>query len=571
MHQTPRPKPRLIERIAERIAAAAATALGAALLVSLGVVPAQAAVAPGDHYDYNGDGFQDLYMVRKSDGHLLFSAGSGGETLPAPVSKGSGWGGMDIAMAGDLTEDGTPDLLARDAKTGNLYTYPGDGSGGFEPRILVGSGWNAMVAFSSAGDFDGDGLLDLYAVRKADGLLYFYPGEGDGTFGPRTAVVVDEDLGTGWAVFDSMTTIDHGRGPALLLHSITTGNYLHLESDGNGGFEPYPSYYTGSLYSGDDPTRYSQVAAAGDRNEDGYQDLVAIGRQSGELLLLEGDANSIARYKTRLAAAGTAYRLPVTTYAHGYDYDQDYASDLVAVRTATPADLTFYPGTGTGSFGPRRSLSFQIDGMTLVESAGDMNGDLIPDLLVRSDTGLLELHPGDDVNFLNGQIVEVGTGWNAMSAIVAGHDFNGDGRTDVLAREKSTGHLWLYPGLGTGKVGARVKIGTGWNSMREITSVGDLDHDGHADVVAIRASDNCMYFYGGRGNGTLKPGVRKSCNWVGYDQVAAIGDFNGDGHADWVSRRKSDGTLFLYRGDGAGGHGSRAQVGTGWNSIKIIA
>ncbi|MFC3494500.1 FG-GAP repeat domain-containing protein [Glycomyces rhizosphaerae] len=567
MNEIFRPK----RRVAERIAASAAMVLGATLLISQGAGTAQAAETAGDHYDYNGDGFQDLYMVRKSDGHLLFSAGDGGETLPAPVSKGGGWGKMDIAMAGDLTEDGLPDLLARDGKTGNLYTYPGDGSGGFAARILVSGGWNTMVAFSSAGDFDGDGLLDLYAVRKADGLLYFYPGEGDGTFGARTVAVVDEDLGTGWAVFDSMTTVDHGNGPELLLHSITAGNYLHLESDGEGGFEPYPSYYTGSLYSDADPTRYRQVVAAGDRNEDGYQDFVAIGRQSGELLLLEGDAYSNARFKTRLATVGTVYRLPATTYEHAYDYDQDYASDLVAVRSATPADLTFYPGTGTGGFGSRRNLYFQIDGMTLVESAGDMNGDLIPDLLIRSDDGLLEMHPGHEVNFLNGQIVAIGSGWNSMSAIVGGQDLNGDGKVDIVAREKSTGYLWLYPGKGDGRVGTRVKIGTGWNAMREITAPGDLDHDGHADILAIRGSDNCMYFYGGRGNGTLKPGVKMSCNWVGYDSVAAVGDFNGDGHTDWVARRKSDGALFLYRGNGAGGYGSRAQVGTGWNSIKFIA
>ncbi|SDD91274.1 FG-GAP repeat domain-containing protein [Glycomyces harbinensis] len=568
MNQSSRPK----RRVVERIAASAAMLFGAALLASQAAVPAHAAVSAGDHYDYNGDGFQDLYMVRKSDGHLLFSAGNGAETLPAPVSRGSGWAHMDIAMAGDLTEDGTPDLLARDARTGDLYSYPGDGSGGFETRIPVGGGWNTMVAFSAAGDFDGDGHLDLYAVRKSDGQLYFHPGRGDGTFGARSLTEVDEDLGTGWAVFDGMTTVDHGYGPVLLLHSYSSGYYLSLHSDGEGGFDPYPSYTAGSLYSSDDPTRFSQVVAAGDRNEDGNQDFIAIGLQSGELLLLEGDGYGNGRYKTRLANNGNAYRLPASAFDHTYDYDQDYTADLYTVRTATPTDLSLYPGTGTGFFGPRRDAGFLIDGMNLVESAGDLNGDEIPDLLVRYTDGILDLHTGNNAGGTGfGQILNVGRGWNSMSAIVSGHDFNGDGKTDIVAREKSTGYLWLYPGNGEGRVGTRVKIGTGWNAMREITSVGDLDHDGHADVIAIRSSDNCMYFYGGRGNGTVKPGVKKSCNWVGYDQAAAVGDFNGDGHADWIARRKSDGALYLYKGDGAGGYGTRTQNGTGWNSIKFIA
>ncbi|MFC7158170.1 FG-GAP repeat domain-containing protein, partial [Pseudidiomarina halophila] len=91
-------------------------------------------------YDYNGDRFQDLYLVRKSDGHLLFYPGKGDGALGTAVSRGGGWNAMDVVMAGDLTGDGDPDLLARDTRTGNLYTYPGDGAGNFEPHILAGGG-----------------------------------------------------------------------------------------------------------------------------------------------------------------------------------------------------------------------------------------------------------------------------------------------------------------------------------------------------------------------------------------------------------------------------------------------
>jgi hypothetical protein len=80
-----------------------------------------------------------------------------------------------------------------------------------------------------------------------------------------------------------------------------------------------------------------------------------------------------------------------------------------------------------------------------------------------------------------------------------------------------------------------------------------------------------MYFYGGKGNGTLKSGVKKSCNWTGYDMVASAGDFNGDGHADWIARRKSDGAVYLYKGDGAGGYSARSQIASGWTWANAIA
>ena len=38
---------------------------------------------------------------------------------------------------GDVNGDGNPDLLAREAATGDLWLYPGNGAGGWAP----GCGW----------------------------------------------------------------------------------------------------------------------------------------------------------------------------------------------------------------------------------------------------------------------------------------------------------------------------------------------------------------------------------------------------------------------------------------------
>lgn len=100
------------------------------------------ATSPGN--DYNIDGYQDLVTVRKSDGALLLHRGKGDGSFGTATTMGTGWNGMDVVMAGDLTGDRLPDLLARDNKTGYMYTYPGDGKGKYGARIQVGSGWNAM-------------------------------------------------------------------------------------------------------------------------------------------------------------------------------------------------------------------------------------------------------------------------------------------------------------------------------------------------------------------------------------------------------------------------------------------
>lgn len=98
--------------------------------------------------------------------------------------------------AGDLTGDGRGDLLARDS-AGVLWTYPGNGKGGFADRIRLGGGWGGLNSLVGAGDLDGDGRPDLLA-RENGGSLWLYPGAGNGAFGER------KPLGGGWNMYKSL-------------------------------------------------------------------------------------------------------------------------------------------------------------------------------------------------------------------------------------------------------------------------------------------------------------------------------------------------------------------------------
>lgn len=520
--------------------------------------------ATGLHRDYNGDRLQDLIAVRTSDGARMFYAGNGDGTFAAGVAKGTGWGGLDVTMAGDLTSDGKADLLARDKKTGTLYTYPGDGTGGLGSRITVGTGWNTLGAFTSAGDFNADRKLDLYAVDKADGRLYFYPGQGDGKFGARVA------LGTGWGVMDALAAVgdlDDDGNPDLLAHDSRTGQYYLYKGAGAGRLGTRVTINASLDGSGSD--RYSQIAAVGDQDGDGKEDLVAVNARTGELELhsLNGDGTAVHAGNV-IATGWGGNRLAAVNEELAYDYNGDGLTDFVARRNSDGTTY-LYPGNGTISHLARVSWGTALNGMTLIATAGDMNGDGFSDVLARTSGGTLYLYPGAASGALNtaGRIA-VGTGWNAMGAITAGHDYNADGKADLIA-VASDGTLWFYPGKGDGTVGTRKSIGTSWTSMKEVTAAGDLDHDGLADMLAVRTSDGCLYFYGGKGDGTFKPMVKMSCGWSGYDSITAVGDFNRDGHADWMARRKSDGVLFLYRGNGAGNHSAAQQFGTGWNTMTL--
>ncbi|WP_112139542.1 FG-GAP repeat domain-containing protein [Glycomyces dulcitolivorans] len=520
--------------------------------------------------DFDGDGFQDLFAVRESDGNLVFYAGNGDGTMDGGVSRGAGWGGMDVVMAGDLTGDGNDDLLARDNRTGTLYVYPGNGEGRLNTRQAVGGGWNSMGSFTSAGDFNEDGFVDLVAIGKGNGRLYLYPGKGDGTFGTRTV------MGTGFLDNDTITTYGDYNGDGhddLLTRETYTQRYYVYGGDGAGGFVDlgYPDGAAGLSLPRDSVEWIGQFAGAGDFNGDGIADLLLVDGPTGELRLRsfakESPQSTIA--DSVVATGWNAMRLPAVATDWTYDYSGDNRSDITAKGAGPEYDWPYlYKGDGAGGFadGPWVTDG-NLSGFDLVEAAGDLNGDGRSDYLVRKkSTGALYIYPDW---WRDEDRIKLGTGWNAMSAIVSGQDYNADGRIDIIASEKSTGKLWLYPGKGGGAFGARVLIGTGWGGMSLITAVGDLDHDGQDDLIARKNSDNCLYFYAGRGSGTLANGVKIGCGWNVMNAVASVGDFNGDGHVDWVARH-ANGSLYLYAGNGKGSYSSSKVIGSGWGGMDLI-
>ncbi|MFE6972080.1 FG-GAP-like repeat-containing protein [Streptomyces sp. NPDC057682] len=199
---------------------------------------------------------------------------------------------------------------------------------------------------------------------------------------------------------------------------------------------------------------------------------------------------------------------------------------------------------------------------------GDMNGDRRADVMVRDLAGRLWLSSGNGT----GRLVGSG-GWNAMNALTRHGDFSRDGREDLIAREASTGKLWLYPGTGTGSLGARRLIGTGgWNAMSNITAYGDLTGDGRSDLIAREKSTGKLWLYSGTSTGKL--GSRKligSGGWNAMNALAGVGDATGDGRPDLYAREKSTGRLWLYPGTSTGKLGARKLIGTGgWNAMANL-
>ncbi|MER5569493.1 FG-GAP-like repeat-containing protein [Streptomyces goshikiensis] len=251
------------------------------------------------------------------------------------------------------------------------------------------------------------------------------------------------------------------------------------------------------------------------------------------------------------------------------DFTGDGKKDLVGVESAS-GKLWLYPGNGNGTLGNRVQIGSGWNGMSNL-TAADYTGDGKADLVtVDNSTGKLFVYPG--AGSLNGSAtlgarVQIGSGWGTMRNLTA-IDVNKDNKADLLAVDPS-GALFAYPGNGNGTLGARTQIGSGWGSMAELASPGDLNSDGKDDLVAVDPAGN-LWKYPSTGSltGTNTLGARNQIG-SGWDTMHQLvgADFNGDGKGDLDAVQAptgSTGTFYFYPGNGSGGFADRAQIGTGW-------
>ena len=176
--------------------------------------------------DLNGDRRGDVLAVDTS-GVLWFYPGKGGFRFNARSKAGSGWSSLAIISTGDWNGDTRADLVARDSG-GRLWLYPGNGSGGLSARTQIGSGWGIFSAILGTGDWDYDNRPDLLARDRATGVMYVYPGNGTGGFLPRRV------LGKGWNARTAFATPETWRGLTALFARTTDGVLLDYDSVGDG-------------------------------------------------------------------------------------------------------------------------------------------------------------------------------------------------------------------------------------------------------------------------------------------------------------------------------------------------
>ena len=325
-----------------------------------------AAIVSGD---FTGDGHFDLAVASFSGGVSIL-LGNGDGTFRPPVTYAAGSDPIGI-VAGDFNGDGKLDLAVTDAgdlvyggtDPSSVSVLLGNGDGTFQPAKQFAAGASALRSFGNtpqnlvAGDFTGDGRLDLATVNADSDEVSVLLGNGDGTFQPpKPFAAGDEPI--------SLVAGDFNRDGRLDLAVADLGNFgtdpggvSVLMGNGDGTFQGrQPSAVGGQPIT----------VVAGDFTGDGRLDLATANYSSNNVSILLGNGDGTFQPQQQFAVGQQA------DYMVAGDFNGDGRLDL-AVADANSDFISVLLGNGDGTFQPPTEYAAGFAPDALV--AGDFNGD----------------------------------------------------------------------------------------------------------------------------------------------------------------------------------------------------
>ncbi len=368
----------------------------------------------------------------------------------------------------------------------------------------------------AAGDFDGDGKVDLIFTRLNDQDI-LYRNLGNGTFEPLTSAAGFHSS----TITNGVVSGDIDNDGDLDLYMTTTNgkrNYLYL-NDGSGFFTDAGTGVTAALSNG--ITRQGQGASFGDYDNDGFLDLITGDwanptAQSQSRLLRNLGGVQAGQFEDVTSAAGINIYRKDRTYRFAprfVDLDRDGHLDLTFASDFYTSQLFWNNGDGTFTDGTiPAGVGTDHNGMGT--TFGDYDGDGDLDWFITNITAA----PGVSTGF---------GGWNRLYRNEGNRTF-----TDVTQQAGVRDSRWSWG-----------------------TTFFDYDNDGDLDLIATNG-------YNGQGWTNDRTFLWRNDGGVYTDVSDALGitdtlqgrglahlDYDDDGDLDLVIVNNQAAPI-LYRNDG---------------------
>ena len=516
--------------------------------------------------DLDGDGDLDVAVASSTDDAVFVLLGYGDGTFAPATSFAVGDAPRSVAI-GDVDGDGTPDLAVLNAMSNDVSVLMGNGDGTFAPQATYGVGivgdyperWLPVGGVSIAlRDLDGDGDLDLVTANCGQQglgtcLLTLPPGSvsvllnnGDGTYAAQVEYTCD--LRT---VNLALGDLDEDGDPDVVASNLCNGTVSVLLNNGDGTLAPQVTYeangYEGPLppgaaWFGGGPASL----ALGDVEGDGHLDL-AVGYQGSYYVsLLPGNGDGTFGDEATLFVD----QRPV--FVDLGDLNGDGGLDLAVLAPGSNQDslsVIFNFGDGVFLDDETTELLYWV----VCAAIGDLDGDADLDLAVAgggSRVSVLLNH--GDATF---DQVAYGVGFKPYS--VAMGDVDADGDLDLAVANGGGGMgvddtVSVLLNNGDGTFAAQVTYDAGPSAQH--VAIGDLDHDGDADLAVANLWGPTVSVLLSNGDGTFAGQVQYATG--NYPRSVVIGDLDGDTHPDLVTVNGFPHGVTVLAGNGDGTFGA---------------
>ncbi|WP_434391609.1 FG-GAP-like repeat-containing protein [Melittangium boletus] len=232
--------------------------------------------------DFNHDGVADIATtsVSQSQVSVLFGTRAGSFGAPTLIGIPSTGGVQSTIACRDLNGDGFSDLVVTSPASARLSILLNQGNGSFAAPVSYPNAVNGQTAGIALGDADGDGTLDILSNGAAGAYLFFFKGQGNGTFTSGvqsttgSSAVSNSALGVVANDFNGDGKLD-----AYILVTTTSGGVRPMTGNGTGGFTAGTVVTTGASPG-------LNAIATADMDANGYVDLILTNRGSGTVTVV---------------------------------------------------------------------------------------------------------------------------------------------------------------------------------------------------------------------------------------------------------------------------------------------
>ncbi|NML65655.1 VCBS repeat-containing protein [Hymenobacter sp. RP-2-7] len=249
-------------------------------IYSTGTYSAPSDVAVGD---VNYDGKPDIITANYNNSTLgLFINTGRSFQLMVPYAAGTGCNPSSI-VAADVNGDGKADLIAGNQFGGAVSVLLNDGYGSFNPVVLYNTSPGDHTYNVAVADLNGDRKPDIVTANANNNSVGIMLGNGNGTFQTMaTQVIGPNQYGYDVAVAD----ITGDNKPDLLAVNGSYDAAEVLPGNGNGTFQPFKSFSTGSRSA-------PNTVAVADLNGDNKLDIVTGNNDNNTISVLLNTTASV--------------------------------------------------------------------------------------------------------------------------------------------------------------------------------------------------------------------------------------------------------------------------------------